>query len=58
VLAEQSPKHALGLCILAQEELGKAMMLIDRLDEAKRMRDGHIIFKKERLTKFFGAVQS
>jgi hypothetical protein len=54
---QESFEHALGLCILALEELGKAMMLNEMADKAKKNSKGFVIFEMVKLNHFFKAVR-
>lgn len=50
-------EHALGLCILALEESGKAMMLNEMAEKAKRSSEGFVVFEKVKLNSFFKAIR-
>lgn len=59
VLAKQgSCETALGLCILATEELGKALMLKDRISNARKKSEEIVVFKREKPEMIFTATNS
>ena len=49
LIEKASYEHALGLCVFAIEELGKAVLLKSKAFETKRNSETDVVFKKEKL---------
>jgi AbiV family abortive infection protein len=56
LVKHDSYDHALGLCILATEELGKAIMLKEQSALAKKRSEDFVIFRKIKLDGYFKAI--
>jgi AbiV family abortive infection protein len=55
LMKQQSVEHALGLCILATEELGKAIMLKEKAAYARKRSEDVIVFERVKPEIFFKA---